>query len=296
MKVVLTNLSNKLYENSRFRLNDSARRFGIEEIYSYDFEDIKASSFYSSNKELLDQPRGMGFWSWKPYIILQAIQKLSDGDLVIYADAGLEIIADLAPVLGICNEQQPIMLFANGNLINSSWTKRDCFILIDCDSEEYWNSLQCDAAFLLFKKSAASCQFLDKWLKYCLDKRIISDQPNVLGKKNLPGFIDHRHDQSIISLLAYKHKLTLHRMPTQFGNHYKAPDYRIPGEFNCINQYKQRQVRFYSKYPYYNSPYFQLLNHHRSKEMEEKNEELGLIKIKNMIKKQWRKLRRSSNQ
>ena len=54
-------------------------------------------------------------------------------------------------------------------------------------------------------------------------------------------------------------------MPTQFGNHYKSPEYRVENEFNCINQNKAKQVNYYSSNPYFNSPYFQLLNHHRTK-------------------------------
>ena len=50
MRVVLTNLSNKLYEQSRFRLNDSALKHGIKEIKSFDFEDLKAFPFYEENK------------------------------------------------------------------------------------------------------------------------------------------------------------------------------------------------------------------------------------------------------
>ncbi len=269
MRVVLTNLSNALYKSSRLRLNESAKQFGISEIKSYDFEDIKCTPFYTNNKKILDQPKAMGYWLWKPYIILEAIKDLSEGDIVIYSDCGIEIVRELDPLIRICSEQQPILLFANGNFLNAIWTKRDCFILMDCDNKSYWYDLQCDAAFILFRKSASSIQFLEEWLRCSTDERILVDLPNTCGKKNLPGFIEHRRDQSILSLLAHKFQIPLFRMPTQFGNHYKAPEFRIKGEFNCVNQLKQKQLAYYTKYPYYNSSYYQLLNHHRSKSGEE---------------------------
>ena len=265
MRVVLTNLSNKLYEESRFRLNTSALQHGIKEINSFDFEDIKKYPFYENNKKILDTPKGIGYWSWKPFIILEAMKNIEDGDIIVYADCGIEIIENIDPLLSICKESNPVLLFANANFENRTWTKRDCFILMNCDTKEYWNGQHCDAAFSLFRKSKESLEFLHEWLHYCCIEHIISSSPNTGGKKNIVGFREHRWDQSILSVLAIKHHIELYRMPTQFGNHYKARQYRIVGEFNCINQLYQQQVTFYSKNAYLNSPYYQLTDHHRSK-------------------------------
>lgn len=265
MKIVLTNLSNKLYEKSRFQLNDSATKHGITNINSYSFEDLKSTTFYQQNQKILDQPKGIGYWAWKPYIILETMKSLDEGDIVIYSDCGIEIIEPLAPLIEICKKDEPVLLFANGNLRNKYWTKRDCFVVMNCDSEKYWNGLQTDAAFCLFKKSEVAKDFLTDWLKYCCDERAVGDLANTCGKKNFWGFQSHRWDQSILSLLAIKYEITLYRVPTQFGNHYKVLEYRVPGEANCINQKNPKQVDFYSANPFYNSPYFQLLNHHRSK-------------------------------
>ncbi|WP_345950604.1 hypothetical protein ABDD95_03960 [Mucilaginibacter sp. PAMB04274] len=267
MEVTLVNLSNNLYEESRFRLNTSAQSFNINRIESYDFDDIKESSFFKDNESILSQPKGIGYWLWKPYIILEAFNKLAEDDIVIYCDAGLEVIADLQPLINICAHKEPILLFGNANQLNYEWTKRDCFVLMNCDESEYWHAPHCDAAFSLWRKNELSISFLNEWLKYGSDERIITDLPNTCGKENLPGFADHRWDQSILSLLAQKRKINLYRMPTQFGNHYKEHCYRISKEFLCVNQSKQGRIDYYHFLPYYNSPYGQLLNHHRSKKV-----------------------------
>ena len=298
MRVLLTNLSNKLYEQSRFMLNDSALKHGIKEIKSFDFEDLKAFPFYEENKKILQAPKGIGYWLWKPFIILQAMKEISDGDIIVYSDCGIEIIEKIDPLISICKEKQPVLLFANGNLKNKFWTKRDCFVLLNCDSKKYWNGIQADAAFSLFRKSNESIQFLNEWLTYSCDERILTSQPNVCGKKNFFGFKEHRWDQSVLSLLAIKYQLELFRVPTQFGNHYKAPEYRIEGEFNCLNQVVQKQVNFYSPTPYTNSPYFQLLNHHRTKKDANTVGENKLPVIKKIIKsakRRWGKTIRFIN-
>jgi hypothetical protein len=289
MRIILTNLSNDLYKSSRLKLNESARAFGIAEVRSYDFEALKGTAFYKDNEKILSQPRGIGYWLWKPYIILEAMKDLSEGDIVVYSDCGIEVIDKLDPLIKICSEEQPVVLFANGDLLNAYWTKRDCFLLMDCDDRSYWYSAQCDAAFALFRKSALTIQFLEQWLAFSSNEHILTDIPNTGGKSNLPGFIQHRWDQSVLSLLAHKFQLPLFRMPTQFGNHYKAPAFRVEGEFNCVNQVKLKQLTHYAKAPFYNSPYFQLLNHHRSKSGKEQKAKSS-FSITRSLKKNWNKV------
>jgi hypothetical protein len=183
------------------------------------------------------------------------------------------------------------MLFGNGDLTNSKWTKRDCFLLMEADCESYWKALQCDAAFCIFQRGAQSLKFVDEWLRYCCDPRILTNEPNTCGKRDLPDFIEHRRDQSVLSLLAQKHNLPLFRMPTQFGNHYKTFPYRVEGEFNCVSQSRQQAVGYYAPIPYYNSPYFQLLDHHRSAVASGKKEQGPLDLITRAIGKRWRRMR-----
>jgi hypothetical protein len=291
MAIVLTNLSNRLFEESRHRLNASANKFGIGDIRSFDIEDIRNTSFYHDNKAIFGLPRGMGYWLWKPYIIREALHSVADGDIVVYADSGLEIIAPLEPLFDICRSSHPVLLFGNGVAFNSTWTKRDCFILMDCDREEYWMAPQCDAAFCLFRREEATLRFVEKWLEYCRDRRIITDEPNTCGRRDLPDFVEHRHDQSILSLMAAKDHISLFRMPTQFGNHYKAWPVRVPGEVNYINQVRREQLGYYAVIPYYNSLYFQLLDHHRSTaSLAKKKQRAGLFSFAaRIIGKRWRR-------
>ena len=110
------------------------------------------------------------------------------------------------------------MIFQLGSkLIEKSYTKRDAFILLDCDKPEYYESVQNLATYVLLKKSNYSCDFVKEWLKYAQDIRLISNNPNTLGKPNYDGFIAHRNDQSILSLLSKKHHIAPFRDPSQYG-------------------------------------------------------------------------------
>ena len=132
------------------------------------------------------------------------------------------------------------MLFRTHTLLNRAWTKRDCFVLMKCDSPKYWDAEQLMGSFSVFINNERSRKFVKEWMNYCCNENIISDVPNRCGLANFPEFKDHRHDQSILSLLAIKHDLEIYRAPCQHGDG--------------------------NKKAYKNSPYETLLNHHRKKE------------------------------
>jgi hypothetical protein len=281
MSVSLVTLSNYLYKDSRQRLIDSAISHGIDSVKSLDFEDVKKSDFYQKNENVLSNEKYMGYWLWKPYIILDAIERLNDNDILIYIDAGVEIIDSLESIIEECRINSDIIVCGNANDLNNAWTKRDCFVLMGCDSERFWHASHCDASFLMFKKTPTSISFLQQWLGYGTNINIISDLPNVCGLPNLPEYVDHRYDQSILSILAEKFQLPLYRVASQFGNHYKSHPFRMKGEFNCVNQMNQKQLDYYYFLPYYNSPYGQLLNHHRKRNVINKEQEVEQVKIQN---------------
>jgi hypothetical protein len=89
---------------------------------------------------------------------------------------------------------------------------------MECDYEEIIESKQRLGGFSLWKKTPLSQKFIDEWLKYAKDERILTDVDNTLEHTNYEGFVEHRHDQSIFSLLSKKYNITSYRDPSQFGN------------------------------------------------------------------------------
>ena len=37
-----------------------------------------------------NNPRGYGYWLWKPYIVKKTIEQMNDGDILLYLDCGCE--------------------------------------------------------------------------------------------------------------------------------------------------------------------------------------------------------------
>lgn len=251
MKVYLVSFATPEFYESQEMLNISALKHGVDETIPYNDKILRKTPFYKENKSILKFKKGGGYWLWKPYIVLENIKKINYGDVLIYADSDAEIVRDLTFLINLCKEKGGILLFKVHHHINSTFTKRDCFILMNCDSEDMWNTEQVMGGFQIYVKNDKSINFLQEWLHYCKHPKILTDTQNICGLDNFPNFIEHRHDQSILSLLAIKHKIEIFRDPSQWGNHLKMKAFRENEEF---------LFRFYSSFPLVNSQYPTVLN------------------------------------
>jgi len=253
MKLFLVSFANGRFKESQDLLNSSAIKNGVNATFDYSPEQLRKSSFYKKNKSILDQERGAGYWLWKPYIILESLKKMKLGDVLFYSDSGIQIISPIDPLVKIVLEKD-IVLFSNDEHLNREYAKRDCFVLMGCDKKAYWDAKQIQASFQVYKKSKRSLEFVKKWLAYCCNEQILTDKSNMHGE-NFSDFVAHRHDQSILSLLSLKEHVEIFRDPSQWGNYSKHKEYRVFGEF---------LQHSYSTKPFTNSPYSQILNHHRN--------------------------------
>ncbi len=258
----------------------SANKNAINNICVYNKKDFEKTDFYKQHLSITSQLRGAGYWLWKPYYILEHLKKLNEGDVLVYCDSGLKIEKSITLLIELCKQNthnKGVTLFHNyqgADYIgtgfektetvlyhearkNKYWGKRDVFVLMDADNEAYWNSVQVEGCLMLLQKTDFSIQFIEEWLQYCCNEAIVTDLPNTQGLPNHDNFIMHIHDQVVLSLLAFRHKLELYRCPSQFGNHKKLEKYRKENEFIMLP---------YTT-PETNSDYDTLFLHHRIKKM-----------------------------
>lgn len=221
--IIAANYADKKFRRAQRLNSKTARQWGADRVIEYTDKDIDAA-FRAANKEILDNPRGGGYYLWKPYVFYRAYQELKDGDYLIYTDAG-SVYVDKIQKLIDCMEKEHVnlMLFSLQNeMLERKYTKRDAFILTGCDEEQYADTPQSIGGYMVCKRSPEVEAFFQEVLEYAQDIRIISDRPNTMGKDNYPDFIDHRHDQSVISLISKKRGMKKFRDPSQYGiiNHY----------------------------------------------------------------------------
>jgi hypothetical protein len=245
----------KPFYASKNRLIKSAKKINIRNIKVYNDIWLRNQNFYHDNIEILSQPRGAGYWLWKPYIILKELKNLTEDDFLIYSDAGIEFTDKIDSLLPYVNKNNGFGLFCVHGYRNIEYTKHDCFKIMNCDEEKYWNGKKIMAGFNIFKKNNETINFVTEWLQYATNKFVITDLENVYST-NYPEFIDHRHDQSILSLLTIKYGLKSFRDPSQWGNPWKSINLRVYGEFIEVP---------YSSEPWDEYNYSTLINIHRER-------------------------------
>lgn len=227
MKKILTTFGNSTWANARNKLVQSAKNNGFHGVAEFDEYKIEPE-FYEKNKAIFQFRRGFGFWVWKPYIILKTLNMMNDGDVVLYSDSGSFILRPLDELFQLCKENDGILLFdnrdgtENENIIwkNKNWTKSDCFNMMNCTEEKYLQGNQVDACYQMYEKNPKSIEFVNEYQKYCENINIVTNVPDITPRPAMIAndwFQEHRHDQSILSLLAIKHNIKIEREPSQWG-------------------------------------------------------------------------------
>jgi hypothetical protein len=227
--VTLVNYSNEKYTHAQKINTKTALKIGrFKKVISYSPSDIDVD-FWNKNKLIFEQARGGGYWLWKSYFIKKTLSEMNEGERLFYCDSGSLFINSIDQLLNCFESTVDIMPFELQN-IEKYWTKRDCFQLMCCDEPKILESKQIQATFCLWRKSNFSMRFVEEWLHYAQDERILTDIENQLGFSNYLGFVEHRHDQSIFSLLIKKYKIKAYRDPSQFGSNLIGlyPDSKYP--------------------------------------------------------------------
>ena len=200
------------------RIGRQARKLNVfDKIILYTPDDL---SDEIKAHPLMQYSRGGGYWLWKPWLIQKTLQDHDPGDIVVYADAGSTLRKSPEwDRLFKLMEQYDTLCFQYAETVpefarwgNASthikyWTKKETLAFLD----DYFH----DSAYrenckimggLLFMKNPDN-SLLRQWLDISLShpELIVDPTPEEI-KDQEPGFAYHKHEQSIITALAYYDK------------------------------------------------------------------------------------------
>ena len=232
----------------------------FNEVIAYKPEDID-NEFYNKNKNILSQKKGGGFWLWKPYFIYKTLEKLNDGDYLFYADAGSFFLKSVDILIKELDKSSQDIMGYELPLIESQWTKKELFINMGCEDDRFSQSNQIMASFFLIKKSNLSMKFFKEYLDYACDEKNVTDifELDILQDNN---FIDHRQDQSIVSLLYKKYGLKAFKDPSQRGEFPLTYGGSMENNININKLNKLKNNRLF-RYFEYNEKYKRIIYHYR---------------------------------
>jgi hypothetical protein len=179
-----------------------ARRSGF-------FDLVRAATPADLPARLTNATRGCGYWAWKPQAVLQALRLLPPGGVLVYADSGSSLhpencglfwryvsLAAAQPTAVVSFE-----MAAARAPRDAAWCKADAALALRA-TPDHLASPQLHATYFFLARSPATLALVTAWRDAAVaqDGHLIDDSPSLLAAEP-PGFVAHRHDQCLFSLL-----------------------------------------------------------------------------------------------
>lgn len=199
------------YHNALHRICNEANNMNFfSHICGHTEQTLKEDiSFWSKHQSFIENnPRGYGYWLWKPYLIKKHLEQLDDDDIIIYADAGCELnpnglqrLNEYIEMLDNDTTNSGILKFQLVGHRIYEWTKKKVLEYFNSNENEKNNYMNLPG-ILFIKKNQNSVNFINDWYEISCNYELINDE---LSADENPLFKLPRHDQCIYTLLGNRY-------------------------------------------------------------------------------------------
>lgn len=169
---------------------------------------------------LSESVRGYGYWSWKPTIILETLAQMKENEVLLYVDSGCRLNlggkSRFEEYLDLLDEHESGILMTQLDCPEYLWTKGDVYDFFGVrDSPAITHTGQLQAGIILVRNCVSARQILSIWKEVIASQwSLIDDSPS--KSPNFPGFVENRHDQSLISIIGKQNNVpTISFLETQ---------------------------------------------------------------------------------
>lgn len=200
------------FVRAREQLTSDAKVLGVfDDIEVWDRNRlIETDEYKTLDSEIKRHSRSMYFW-WKPFIIRKALERIEDGGYVFYSDSGrydggfrlgegVRSLVNSYRMTGFAGVSVP--QFGP----NKKWIRRECVEHFDCNKNTL-EAPQIQATFSMWVKNRATMTAIKEWEMCCRNIKLVAEPKESEKDTQYDDFQVHRHDQSILTLIAIKHEL-----------------------------------------------------------------------------------------
>lgn len=206
--VYFASFADRRFKKSLNRIREEAKSMNyFKDIFCWNEDDLDDDFWEKHRSFIMNHPRGFGCYIWKPQAVLQALQKMPEGAVLVFADAGCQLHKEGIPRLREYVQMAKIhpsgIVGFNTTFPLEEWTKMDTLLALGVTS--YEKRLPQHLGGVHITHNCAKVRaFIQEWRNLCENYALIDDV-NHSSSRNAPGFRDHRHDQSIFSILFLRH-------------------------------------------------------------------------------------------
>jgi hypothetical protein len=197
------------YEAAKERIRKEAEDMGCFQggIKIYGPEDLGADFNTGEVAKVLKEPRGGGYWIWKPYVIMKALEMMDDNDILLYADsgctlqpAGLPRLKEYVNMISL-DTGKSVLVMRLRDQVAKKWITTEILNYFGIQMDDPILDLnQIIGGINMFRKCPESIQVVQRWLDTAMKRPdLFTDIHNEASKKTNPDFIENRHDQSILT-------------------------------------------------------------------------------------------------
>lgn len=167
--------------------------------------------FIVNNAGAKNTSKGFLWYVWKPWVLLRTIVDLDENEVFVYLDAGTEISIDgKKNFKGLIDfaKKNGTFFFRNPQIIRD-YTKPEVLDFFN-KSEINFDKNQIAAGVVFMRNDFQTRKLLREWCRLSLqnDGALFDDK----------GFNNHRHDQSILSIIVQKYEFQITNYPIWFSN------------------------------------------------------------------------------
>lgn len=214
-KIFITYADLRFRESARLICNEAKQLHLFDKIISYSPSDLPQSVLSSP---LMQYERGGGYWCWKPYIIWKTMVSYPDA-IVVYADAGCRLQPNMEEWNNLFNHmnRSDVLLtayrtdfdygwqnyFHTDSVQIKTWTKKNTILFFDrLYNGTEWHDYRKILGGCVIAKNHSS--LIRLWLDLTFrHPELIIDPAEQELQDQYPFFVAHRHDQSVLTPLAY---------------------------------------------------------------------------------------------
>jgi hypothetical protein len=165
----------------------------------------RVPEFFMENETLSPGThRGYGYWLWRPYVLQNELAGLASGDVAVFLDAGCELNPTPETL-------ERFRYYLESARTNDGCLMRTEFPLRDWCKQDVIQGLGVDdvaddlctlePGVMFVSPTSWARDLMREWISWGRrdNYRFIDDSPSRLP--NAPSFVEHRHDQAILSCL-----------------------------------------------------------------------------------------------
>jgi hypothetical protein len=206
--IIFTTFANKDYMKTD-RIAEQAKEMNVfDKIIQLNDDDISEYIRKHANFIRTHRP-GFGLWIWKPKVIYDTLNKMKEGDILVYCDAGMYVNKKGKDrfnfYINQLEKHDMVVFSAGDNYKAQQFVKNDAIMAYYPTFNGEWTTY-CYAGIMIIKKTKNTLNLINDWLRLCENYHFIDKNPS-RKYRDFSYYLGNDCDNGLFNLCLAKYKI-----------------------------------------------------------------------------------------